>query len=221
MLLPASSALRALFIALDRWVTRGVKPPKSEVPQRGTGVFSTPVGNGVGVIAQAQLGWPNIPGVTYSGVVTVRHLFNFGPRFDDGIMDVNPPDFSGPVYPAFVSKVDADGNEIAGIRLPPVEAPVATTSGWALRSAAFGGGPGGGNMDGCEASGQWIPFKVTRTERLAAGDPRKSLEERYGTHEGYVKAVAKAASKLEQRRLLLDDDVQRYIDAAQASSVLR
>ena len=214
-------ALRALFIALDRWVTRGVKPPKSEVPQRGTGVFSTPVGNGVGVIAQAQLGWPNIPGVTYSGVVTVRHLFNFGPRFDDGIMDVNPPDFSGPVYPAFVSKVDADGNEIAGIRLPPVEAPVATTSGWALRSAAFGGGPGGGNMDGCEASGQWIPFKVTRTERLAAGDPRKSLEERYGTHEGYVKAVAKAASKLEQRRLLLDDDVQRYIDAAQASSVLR
>jgi hypothetical protein len=159
--------------------------------------------------------------VAYSGVVTVRHLFNFGPRFADGIMDVNPPDFSGPVYPAFVSKVDADGNEIAGIRLPPVEAPIATTSGWGLRSAAFGGGPDGGNMDGCEASGQWIPFQVTRAERLAAGDPRKSLEERYKDHEGYVKAITKAARKLQQRRLLLEEDVQRYIDAAEASSVLR
>jgi len=216
-----SPALRALFIALDKWATHGVKPPKSAVPRRDTGVFSIPVGNGVGVIPQAKLGWPNIPGVSYSGVVTVRHLFNFGPRFGDGIMDVNPPDFSGPVYPAFVSKVDADGNEIAGIRLPPVGVPIATTSGWGLRSAAFGGGPEGGNMDGCESSGQWIPFKATRAERLAAGDPRKSLEERYGNHDGYVKAIARAARELQQRRLLLEDDVQSYIDAAQASGVLR
>jgi hypothetical protein len=214
-------ALRALFVALDRWVARGVEPPKSEVPTRKTGAFSIPVGNGVGVVPQSALGWPNIPGVTYSGVITVRHLFNFGPRFNDGIMDINPPDFSGPVYPSFVSKVDRDGNDIAGIRLPPVEAPIATTSGWGLRSAAFGGGPGGGNMDGCESSGQWIPFKTTTAERLASGDPRKSLEERYGNHEGYVKAVAKAARKLEQRRLLLEEDVQRYIDSAQASSVLQ
>ncbi len=214
-------ALRALFIALDEWVARGKKPPKSEVPTRATGVFSTPVGNGVGVIPQAALGWPSIPGVSYSGLITVRHLFNFGPRFDQGILDVNPPDFSGPVYPSFVSKVDRDGNDIAGIRLPPVEAPIATTTGWALRSAAFGGGPGGGNMDGCESSGQWIAFKVTQAERMAVGDPRKSLEERYGDHEGYVKAVAKAAKHLEKHRFLLPDDVQRYIDAAEASSVLR
>ena len=214
-------ALRALFIALDRWVTRDVKPPKSRVPERRTGVFSTPVGNGVGVVQQAALGWPNIPGVAYSGVITVRHLFNFGPRFDDGIMDINPPDFSGPVYPSFVSKVDRDGNEIAGIRLPPVAAPIATTTGWALRAAAFGGGPAGGNMDGCESSGQWIPFKVTKADRVAAGDPRGSLEERYGNHAGYVKAVAKAARELQHRRLLLEEDVQRYIEQAEASSLLR
>jgi len=214
-------ALRALFIALDRWVVHGVKPPKSEVPDRHTGVRSIPVGNGVGVVPQAALGWPNIPGVAYSGLITVRHLFDFGPRFRDGIMDTNPPDFSGPVYPSFVSKVDRDGNEIAGIRLPPVEAPIATTSGWGLRSAAFGGGPAGGNMDGCEASGQWIAFKTTKAERQAAGDPRQSLEERYGSHDGYVKAVAKAARDLQKRRLLLEQDVQRYIDAAQASTVLQ
>lgn len=212
-------ALRALFIALDEWVTRGRKPPKSEVPDHTTAANSIPVSNGVGVIPQAELGWPGIPGVNFSGLVTVRHLFDFGARFADGILDVNPPDFSGPVYPAFVSKVDRDGNEIAGIRLPPVEAPIATTTGWALRSAAFGGSPD--HMDGCEASGQWIPFRTTKAERELAGDPRLSLEERYGDHDGYVKAVAKAAKHLENKRVLLPEDVQRYIDAAEASSVLR
>lgn len=212
-------ALRALFIALDEWVTRGRKPPKSEVPDKKTAAYSIPVGNGVGVIPQSALGWPNIPGVNYSGLVTVRHLFDFGVRFEDGILDINPPDFSGPVYPAFVSKVDRDGNDIAGIRLPPVEAPIATTTGWGLRSAAFGGSPD--HMDGCEASGQWIPFQVTKAARELAGDPRKSLEERYGDHDGYVKAVAKAAKHLEKHRFLLPEDVQRYVDAAAASSVLR
>jgi hypothetical protein len=212
-------ALRALFVALDEWVTRGKKPPKSEVPDKKTAAYSIPVGNGVGVIPQAELGWPSIPGVNYSGLVTVRHLFDFGPRFVDGILDINPPDFSGPVYPAFVSKVDRDGNDIAGIRLPPVEAPIATTTGWGLRGAAFGGSPD--HMDGCEASGQWIPFQVTKAARELAGDPRKSLEERYGDHDGYVKAVAKAAKHLEKNRFLLPEDVQRYVDAAQASNVLQ
>ena len=115
----------------------------------------------------------------------------------------------------------SDGNDVAGIRLPPVEAPIATTTGWGLRSAAFGGGPAGGNMDGCESSGQWIAFQATRAGRLAAGDPRLSLEERYASHAGYVQAVASAARKLEKRRLLLEQDVQRYIDAAEASNVLR
>ena len=209
--------LRALFVALDQWVTGGVKPPKSEVPGPGTRVYSIPLSDGVGFVPQDALGWPNIPGVTYSGLITVRHLFDFGPDFDDGILTLNPPDFSGPVYPSYVSRVDHDGNEIAGIRLPDVAAPIATTTGWGLRAAGFGGGP----WDGCEASGQWIPFEKTKAERLAKGDPRPSMQERYKNHAGYVKAVAKEARKLEQRRLLLPADVQRYIDAAEASDVLR
>jgi hypothetical protein len=208
-------ALRALFVALDEWVTRNVKPPKSEVPGPGTAVYSIPLSDGVGIVPQEALGFPDIPGVTYTGVITVRHLFDFGPLFDDGILTINPPDFSGPVYPSFVSKVDHDGNEVAGIRLPPVEAPIATTTGWALRRPEFGG------PDGCESAGQWIPFKTTKAERLAVGDPRRSHEERYKDHDGYVKEVAKAARKLEERRLLLPADVQRYIDEAQASNVLQ
>jgi len=211
-------ALRALFIALDEWVSYGIRPPKSKVPRASdedTAVFSIPQPNGLGVVPQDELGWPNIPGVTYTGVITVRHLFDWGPLFKEGILTINPPDFSGPVYPSFVSRVDKDGNEVAGVRLPPVAAPIATTSGWALRAPAFGG------PDGCESSGQWIPFAATKAERRASGDPRKSLEERYKNHEGYVRAVRKAAEKLEKRRLLLPDDVKRYIDAAEASDVLR
>jgi hypothetical protein len=114
-----------------------------------------------------------------------------------------------------VSKVDRDGNEVAGIRLPPVEAPIATTTGWALRRAGFG------ENDGCEASGQHIAFKITKADRLAAGDPRLSLEERYRNHDGYVAAVKTAAEKLQKQRLLLPADVQQYIERAQASDVLR
>ncbi|TMH56418.1 MAG: hypothetical protein E6H62_05175 [Betaproteobacteria bacterium] len=219
-----SPGLRALFVALDEWVSEKRKPPRSQVPTRPTAAYSMRLDDGtmlvpagVGFVPQAALGFPNIPGVTYSGVITRRYKFDFGPRYDDGIMDVNPPDFSGPVYPSFVSKVDADGNDIAGIRLPPVSAPIATTTGWALRALNFGGGP----WDGCEASGQWIAFKKTQAERLAAGDPRLSLAERYSNHQGYVNAVAAAARALEARRFLLPADVQRYIDAAQASSVVQ
>ena len=75
--------------------------------------------------------------------------------------------------------------------------------------------------EGCEANGQYIPFTTTKAERLAAGDPRLSLEERYKTHDGYVAAVKQAAETLQKRRFLLPADVQRYVQQAEASSVLR
>lgn len=112
----------------------------------------------------------------------------------------------------FVDSIKALENK--GAILPPVEAPIATTTGWALRRAGFS------ENEGCEANGQHIPFKTIKAERRAAGNPRHSLEERYKDHEGYVKEVAKAARKLERHRFLLAEDVQKYIDEAQASNVL-
>ena len=111
--------------------------------------------------------------------------------------------------------MDADGNELAGVRLPPVEAPVATTTGWALRREGFS------ENEGCESDGQHIPFASTKAERLATGDPRLSLQERYKDHEGYVQAVTRAAKKLQKQRFLLLEDVQRYIEEAEASDVLQ
>lgn len=209
-------AHRALLVALDKWVSHGTKPPESRVPRGADRAFAVPQpGSQTGVVLQAALGWPTIPGVTYNGLITTRYFLDFGSMFEDGILSNYPPSIVGrPAYPIFVSKVDRDGNEAAGIRMPPVEAPIATTTGWALRRAGFG------ENEGCEANGQHIAFKTTRAERLAAGDPRLSLEERYRDHNGYVKAVARAAKKLERDGFLLPADVQVYIDEAEASNVL-
>ena len=212
-------AMRALFVALDQWVAEGVAPPESRVPRvsDGTAVFADSLPTTVtGVVPRSKLGFPIIPGVTYTGVVTTRYLFDFGPSFDEGIVTrVSPTFVDRPTYPSFVSRTDEDGNEVAGIRLPPVAAPVATTTGWALRRAGFG------LDDGCEGAGQSIPLARTEADRMAAGDPRVSLEERYGTHAGYVQAVADAARQLMSEHLLLEGDVQRYIDEAENSDVLR
>jgi hypothetical protein len=212
-------ALRALLTALDRWVVDGTEPPPSRVPRQAdhTAVMAAHrPGYETGVVPRDALGWPAIPGVTYTGAITSRHHLDFGPMIDKGIVSHYPPKLAGrPVYAHFVSKVDQDGNEVAGVRLPPVEAPIATTTGWALRGAGFG------ENDGCEGSGQHVAFKTTKAERLAAGDPRLSLEERYTNHDGYVAAVKEAAEKLEKERLLLPADVQRYVEQARASDVLR
>jgi Alpha/beta hydrolase domain len=213
------AAHRALLVALDEWVSHGIQPPKSEVPRLAdhTAAFAVPhPGSQTGVVPQAVLGWPTIPGVTYNGLITTRYFLDFGPMFEDGILSNSPPSVAGrPAYPTFVSKVDEDGNELAGVRLPPVEAPVATTTGWALRREGFS------ENEGCESDGQHIPFTTSKAERLAADDPRLSLQERYKDHDGYVKAVTKAAKKLQKQRFLLLDDVQRYIEEAEASDVLQ
>ncbi len=210
-------ALRGLFVALDQWVSHDMKPPKSEVPsaEKGTAAFVTPTGNGIGVVSAKDLGWPAIPGVLYDGLATARNQLDWGPNFDAyGVMTVNPPQATGSTYKHFVSKVDKDGNEVAGVQLPPVSVPLATLTGWGHRATAFGG------PDGCEASGQTLNFAATKAQREAAGDPRKSIEERYKSHAKYVSEVAHAAKKLVQDRVLLQSDADRYVIEAESKAAL-
>ena len=208
--LNASTTLRALTVDMDEWVTSGTQPPSNRVPTRASGTL-------VPSLPQAGMGFPNIPGVYYNGIMHTGDLFDFGPRFREGILDIQPPVLLGTPYRVFVPKTDADGNDIAGIRLPDISAPLATYTVYAYR-APVAGDPVP-VVDGCDASGQRIPFLETQAERVAAGDPRLSIQERYPDHATYVNMVTQAAQKLQAERLMIDADVQAYIAAAQAASV--
>jgi hypothetical protein len=198
-----NEALRALLVDLDAWVTEGEAPPADRMPRVADGTLAPP-------LPQAGMGFPQIPGVVYNGVHHTGDLFDFGPNADKGILSVLPPKQLGSPYPVLVPKTDADGNDIAGIRMPEVSVPLATYTGWALRADG---------LDGCDAAGQQIALRKTKAERLAAGDPRPSLEERYADHAAYVGQVTRAAQELKAQRLLLDEDVAAKIAAAQAASV--
>ncbi len=111
-------------------------------------------------------------------------------------------------------KVDAVGNDVAGIRHPFVEAPLATLTGWKTRRAEFTDG------DLCDLNGMMVPLAQTRTERLAASDPRPSVEELYGSNCGYIARVTDAARALAAQRLMLDEDVDRVSREAETNNVL-
>jgi hypothetical protein len=112
-----------------------------------------------------------------------------------------------------VPQVDADGNETSGIRLPDIAVPLATHTGWNLNKAPFHEG------ELCDRDGSWFPFAATRDEREAKNDPRPSLEERYGSHAGYVRKVEEAAQKLVAERLLLQEDAERLIERAKSAEI--
>jgi hypothetical protein len=113
-----------------------------------------------------------------------------------------------------VSKTNSDGNELAGVRVPDVAVPLATYTSWNLR------GPSHAPGDGCSFVGSTLPFASTRAQRMASGDPRPSLEERYSSKADYVSKVQAAAEALVKQRLLLEEDVQVYVTAAQNQTVL-
>jgi hypothetical protein len=205
--LAPNQLLRALLLDLDDWVSTGREPPPNRVPRLADKTLAP-------ALPQSGMGFPNIPGVIYNGIHHTGDLWDFGPQFDDGILSILPPKSLDTPYQVYVPKTDADGNDIAGIRTPDVAVPLATYTGWALRSETMPQ-----SADSCDASGQRLPFAKTKTARLTAGDPRLSLEERYKDHATYVNLVTAAAQQLEQQRLLLDKDVQNYIAAAQAASV--
>jgi hypothetical protein len=205
--LDSAPVQRALWTALDEWSTRGIEPPDSQVPKLKNGTLVPP-------LPQSGVGFPSIPAVTYTGLKTTRYRFNYGPDFyKTFIPTINPPVITppyednpanGPIYPSYVPKTDSDGNDIAGIRLPELTVPLATYTGWGLRSGVWAN-------DGCEASGQFIPFQATKAGRVAAGDPRPSVQERYHSFGDYRSKVVEAVEKLVKRRFLICDDTQGIV----------
>jgi hypothetical protein len=181
--------LRALLVALEEWVTSGVAPPPSRVPSIAACT----------AVEAESVKMPAVPGFAHA----------------PGANPIVPPvDWADPparidnVYGARVSGVDSDGNEIAGIRLPPIAVPLGTHTGWNVYRAQPG--------ELADRDGSFIAFARTRQEHEAARDPRPSLEERYGAREAYVAKVKAAADALIADRLLLRADADVYVRTAEA-----
>jgi hypothetical protein len=202
---------RALLVALDKWVRDGTEPPHSHMPRIADQTLIAP--------DQYCSQFPNIPGVNCNGSYNASGDRDFGPRVShhSGVIDNLVPagDQILSTHRVLVPAVDEIGNDVAGIRHPFVEAPIATATGWNLRRSEFTDG------DLCALDGMWIPLLKSKADRLAAGDPRSSLEELYKDHRGYVRAVRQAARRLAHHRLLLEEDVEQIIKEAEESDVLR
>ncbi|MBI3527578.1 MAG: hypothetical protein HY067_06370 [Betaproteobacteria bacterium] len=198
--------LRALVVALDDWVKKNVTPPETRVPKIADRTL----------VAPDELKLPKIPGLTFEGLHNGSGDRDFGPRVkgNSGVVDLLIPQIKA-THKILVPQVDAIGNDIAGIRHPFVEVPVATLLGWNTRAKEFGG------PDLCDLLGSTIPLPKTRADAQTKGDPRPSLEELYGSHEAYVAKVAEAAKKLQDERLMLPEDVDMIVREAEASDILR
>jgi Alpha/beta hydrolase domain len=186
-----------------------------------TGVFTYSTTGPTPNPSLANSALPATPYVFYDGILHTGDLWDFGPGFDQGIISISPPVLLGTPYKIFVSKTDIDGNDIAGVRVPSVTVPIATYTGWAQRAGSSSDpDPGGATsmIDGCDGSGQYIPFPDTRAHRLLTGDQRLSLQERYGKPDGkntdYVNQVTTAANALVAQRFLLPEDVVTYVTPA-------
>jgi hypothetical protein len=129
-------------------------------------------------------------------------------------LTIQPPQ-NGPSYVVLVPKTDQNGIQIAGVHQIESRVPVGTSTGWNIRTPAHRGP----NL--CTLTGSYFPFATTEAERLATGDPRSSLQALYGSHEGFVRAVERAAHMLAEERFLLKVDAEADIQAAEASNVLK
>jgi len=211
--LPHTQTVNALRHHFRRWVMQGVEPPPSAWPRLATGELVAPT--------KAAMGFPTIPGlrpsVPEAGFINPVLDYDWGREFDPndgtGVPTQIPPRIAR-VIDMVVPRVDADGNEVGGVPVVLRLAPLGTYLGWNVTAAGF-------HKDQiCNYAGGMIPFARTKAEREAGGDSRLSLEERYGTHAGYVKAVEAAAATAVAAGFLLQADADALVKQADASDVL-
>jgi Alpha/beta hydrolase domain len=206
-----AEAMRALRRALIDWVVKGAAPPESRYPKLSHGELVPPV--------HTTMGFPAIPGAPLpDNLINTFYDYDLGPgfRYTDlsGVISIQPPIVKRTI-PMLVPKTDSDGNEIGGVPSVLHQAPLGTYLGWNVTTSGYLKGRA------CGFSGGMIPFAHTKAERETLGDPRPSLEERYGTHENYVARVKTAAQRLVEQRFLVQEDADRLVREAEASGVLR
>ena len=210
---PHTETVNAIRVHFRNWVMNGTAPPPSKYPTLANKFLVDPT--------KEAMGFPIIPGVPVSaptGLINPVLDYDWGPGFNhvdgSGVPSNMPPPISH-VIRMKAPRVDADGNELGGVPLVLRDAPLGTYLGWNIVAEGFHKGKI------CNYAGGMIPFAPTRAERMANGDPRLSLEERYRTHEGYVEAVRTAAATAVRERFLLQADADALVAQAAASNVLR
>jgi len=214
---PHTWTVRALLDDLTVWVRDGVNPPPSQTPTIAGGTLVAPDAVHFPSIPANGYGGVDRPAVRFLGVHNPLPVFDRGPGYKagliSGIVSKEPPSIGTARYGVLVPQVDADGNDIGGVRNVYIQAPIGTYTGWNLfRDDWFTNGF-------CTLGGSFVPFAATKAEREKTGDPRLSLEERYPSKEAYVAAVTKAAQSLVAGRLLLPEDANRLISEAEAKGV--
>lgn len=208
---PESDSMRALLDALVDWVVKDTAPPESRYPHLADKQLVPP--------DRLSMRFPAMPSAPLPDHMLNTLLdYDFGPDFQYsdlmGVIARQPPAIKR-VLPSLVPEVDADGNERSGIRSPLLSAPLGTYLGWNVTASGFSKGRA------CGFSGGFIPFAVTREERVKGGDPRRSMEERYASHDAYVALVKAAAEELVRERFLLRPDADRIVAEAAASAILK
>jgi hypothetical protein len=189
--------MRALLRAMDAWVAEGTPPPASRYPRISDGTLTR----------REAAGWPQIPTVRFPPPTLIAYRLDFGPDWNKGIVSFEPPHVGKP-FINLVPAVDQDGNGRAGIRLPAIEVPIATYTGWNYRSPALGSSD---QFDG--EAGSIFPFAATRSQK-ASGDSRRSIEERYTSRDQYLGKIAIAARRSVAEGFILPDDLPDIIDQA-------
>ena len=190
--------LRALAVSLLDWVQRGVAPPPSAYPRIDRGDLVT--------IGRLRL--PSIPDLGRPTVLHQPDRLDFGPRWNQGIIDQEPPVVGAP-FPTLVPQVDSLGNEIGGVRSVELEAPLASYLPWNLRK-----GLPGDTTELTRILGTYLPLPRTEAERQAARDPRPSIATLYRDRDAYLARARRAANALVARRMLRPEDVERAVARA-------
>jgi hypothetical protein len=192
--------LRALLDMLDKWVRKGIAPINSRVPMSSNGTLVT--------VKEAKKRFPSIKGVYFPEKPNQLFVTDYGKEYVNGLISKEPPEIAfDKEYCVKVPNIDVDGNEVPGIRTPHIEAPLATYTGWNFWSTKIE------NRVLYSVIGCYFPFKRTKEKKCM--DQRSSVEERYSSSLEYINAISKAAQNLMNKRLLLKEDYERYLELAQ------
>ncbi len=185
--------LETLFVSMDKWITDGTPPPRSVYPTIGAGTL-------VPWLAQ-ETGWTALPGVNYPTTIQQPEPVDYGSDFaETRRIDHHPPKRTEDRYGVRVPVLDADNNERGVLRMPAVSVPIATYTGWNLRN------PGIGVPEALLGlAGGYLEFPKTERDRVASGDPRRSIEERYADFNDYLEKTMRAADTLILTGYLLEE----------------